>query len=156
MKRTDSGASPHSPHVVHSTHSVGSAGGPAGNSPTPAEASLDVHRATSEAELLNGYANAVHVHDPNADVITRVDAIATHVDHLVEELVALKSHLVEVELVPWLSYRLAVTLSRVDHAAAEIVIQQSARLEAEALAGQLPAFPELDAELELDPAEPTS
>lgn len=86
----------------------------------------------------------VHVHDANADVIRRVDAIAEHVDHLVEELVQLKAKLVDVELVPWLSYRLAVVLSRVDHAAAEIVIQQSRRLEAEALPGQLPAFPELE------------
>lgn len=77
----------------------------------------------------------VHAHEPNADVIRRVDAIADHVEHLVEELVQLKSALVEVDLMPWLSYRLAVVLSRVDHAAAEIVIQQAARTEAEAIAG---------------------
>lgn len=100
----------------------------------------------------------VHVHDSNADVIQRVDAIAGHVDHLVEELVQLKAALVDTDLLPWLSYRLAVILSRVDHAAAEIVIQQARRLEAESVPGQLPAFPELEPDVDGPPldAEPFS
>lgn len=71
----------------------------------------------------------------------RVDGIASQVDELVESIVHLRGHLEESEALmpPMLAYRLAVVLSRVDHAAAEIVLQQARRQEAE---GQLVAFDE--------------
>lgn len=72
----------------------------------------------------------------------RVDAIASDVEALVTRIVELREELEASEelMPPMLSYRLAVILSRVDHAAAEIVLQQARRAEVE---GQLPAFPEL-------------
>lgn len=76
----------------------------------------------------------------------RVDAIAGDVEELVDAIVGLRSELEASGAImpPMFSYRLAVVLSRVDHAAAEIVLQQARRLEVE---GQLPAFPELEPEL---------
>lgn len=80
----------------------------------------------------------------------RVDAIAGLVEGLVVEIVGIREELDAsgVILPPMLSYRLAVVLSRVDHAAAEIVLQQARRVEAE---GQLPAFDE-----ELEPLADSS
>lgn len=76
------------------------------------------------------------------ELLERVDHIATRVESLVAEIVELREALERSgELMPpMLSYRLNVVLSRMDHAAAEIVIQQSRRLEVE---GQLIAFDEL-------------
>lgn len=85
----------------------------------------------------------------------RVDSIAGDVDRLVNAIVELRTKLEDSGAVmpDMLSYRLAVVLSRVDHAAAEIVLQQARRLEVE---GQLPAFPELERLDELEAAEATS
>lgn len=83
----------------------------------------------------------------------RVDAIAAEVDSLVGSIVELRGVLEASGEVmpPMLSYRLAVILARVDHAAAEVVIQQARRVEAE---GQLAAFEELAAEQDHLEAEP--
>src|SRR5262245_7047656 len=77
--------------------------------------------------------------NPSEWLLPRIDAIAGKVEALVEEIVSLREELeVSGTVLPhWQSYRLATVLARVDHAAAEIVIQQSARIEAE---GQLQAF----------------
>lgn len=75
----------------------------------------------------------------------RVDGIAGEVEALVQSIVGLREELESSGAVmpSMLSYRLAVVLSRVDHAAAEIVLQQA---RAQEVAGQLRAFDE-----ELDP-----
>lgn len=71
--------------------------------------------------------------------LRRVDAIAADVDGLVTRIVELREELEAygVILPDRLAYRLATVLSRVDHAAAEIVLQQARQLVAE---GQLEAF----------------
>jgi hypothetical protein len=74
-----------------------------------------------------------------AGTFARVDAIASKVEALVVEITDLRDALEEGEIVlpHMLAYRLATVLARVDHAAAEVVIQQARRTEAE---GQLAAF----------------
>jgi len=78
--------------------------------------------------------------DELAAYVLRIDAIAGQVEQLVNSIVNLREELEATGTVlPGMaSYRLASILSRVDHAAAEIVIQQSRRIEL--LDGQLKAF----------------
>jgi hypothetical protein len=80
-----------------------------------------------------------------------LDRVERRVRDLTDELGSLRDLLASgaLELTHWQSYRLAVTLMRVDEASAALVMDQAARDErAEAsgdpLAGQLPAFPDLE------------
>jgi chromosome segregation and condensation protein ScpB len=79
-----------------------------------------------------------------APTLARIDAIAGKVEELVNQIVELRDHLEESGIVlPHMAgYRLATVLSRIDHAAAEIVMQQARRMEAD---GQVAAFPDLEA-----------
>lgn len=93
----------------------------------------------------------------NASIQAHLERVERRVQDLVTELDELRGLLESgaVVLAHWQSYRLAVTLMRVDEAAASLVVDQARRAEdaqelerqAQAeesqLPGQLPAFPDL-------------